>query len=138
MAVVGAAEHDDAVAAGGGAGQPDRRGVRLGSGTREGDAFQAGQAGQQLRRLAGLGGARAEAQAAGEVATPASDRYALAVVAYELLCGRRPFTGGTAMETVRAHRDTPAPRPDGRSLVTRSCAPNESASALNSSSWSTL
>ena len=33
---------------------------------------------------------------------------------------------------------TSAPRPDGRSRVIRSCAPNLSAMALNSSSWSTF
>jgi len=41
-------------------------------------------------------------QARGRAATPASDRYSLAVVAFELLCGRRPFEGETAMEQARA------------------------------------
>src|SRR3954451_24931691 len=41
-------------------------------------------------------------QAKGHLATPASDRYALAVVAYELLCRRRPFAGETAVAQARA------------------------------------
>src|SRR6195952_1230702 len=41
-------------------------------------------------------------QARGHAATPASDRYSLAVVAYELLCGKRPFAGSTAMAQARA------------------------------------
>ena len=42
-------------------------------------------------------------QARGQAATPASDRYSLAVVAYELLCGRRPFSGETPVAQARAH-----------------------------------
>src|SRR3954453_21610871 len=41
-------------------------------------------------------------QARGHLATPASDRYSLAVVAYELLCRRRPFAGETAVAQARA------------------------------------
>jgi tetratricopeptide (TPR) repeat protein len=37
-------------------------------------------------------------QAMGEPATPASDRYSLAVVAYQLLTGSRPFEGGSFAE----------------------------------------
>ena len=42
-------------------------------------------------------------QAQGERATPASDRYALAVVAWELLTGRRPFGGDTPAAEAAAH-----------------------------------
>jgi serine/threonine-protein kinase len=41
-------------------------------------------------------------QARGRPATPASDRYSLAVVAFELLCGRRPFDGDTPIAQARA------------------------------------
>jgi eukaryotic-like serine/threonine-protein kinase len=42
-------------------------------------------------------------QAQGERATPSSDRYALAVVAWELLTGRRPFGGDTPAAEAAAH-----------------------------------
>ncbi len=42
-------------------------------------------------------------QAQGARATPASDRYALAVVAWELLTGRRPFGGDTPAAEAAAH-----------------------------------
>ena len=42
-------------------------------------------------------------QAVGEAATPASDRYALAVVAFELLTGERPFGAGHFAAQARAH-----------------------------------
>ncbi len=48
-------------------------------------------------------------QAAGMSATTASDRYALGIVAYELLAGERPFaTGSTAGEAL-AHAQATAP-----------------------------
>src|SRR3954452_5851598 len=56
------------------------------------------QAGQVLGTAAYL----SPEQARGLPATPASDRYSLAVVAYELLCGRRPFDGDTPMAQARA------------------------------------
>src|SRR3954447_259608 len=55
-------------------------------------------AGQVLGTAASL----SPEQARGRPATPASDRYSLAVVAYELLCGRRPFAGDTAIAQARA------------------------------------
>ncbi len=56
-------------------------------------------------------------QAQGERATPASDRYGLAVVAFELLAGERPFKGDTAAAEAAAHVSAPVPaiserRPD--------------------------
>jgi serine/threonine-protein kinase len=49
-------------------------------------------------------------QAVGEPATAASDRYALGVVAYELLTGERPFQAEHFAAQARAHvEDTPPP-----------------------------
>ena len=48
-------------------------------------------------------------QAQGSRATPASDRYALAVVAFELLAGERPFKGDTAAAEAAAHVNAPVP-----------------------------
>ncbi len=67
VAVVSAQEGDDLVAAGGGAGETDGRGVRLGTGVGEGHPLQAGQLGEELGRLAGLDVARAELDATGQV-----------------------------------------------------------------------
>src|SRR5215213_7256956 len=49
-------------------------------------------------------------QAMGRPSTPASDRYALAVVAFELLTGGRPFTGENFAAQARAHVDDEPPR----------------------------
>jgi len=52
-------------------------------------------------------------QAAGRKVTPASDVYALGVVAYECLAGRRPFLGSTPLAVAMAHvRTPPPPLPD--------------------------
>ena len=48
-------------------------------------------------------------QAMGEAATAASDRYALAVVAYELLAGTRPFEAEHFAAQARAHVEDPLP-----------------------------
>ena len=57
----------------------------------------------------GTSGYMAPEQARGEPATVASDRYALAVVAFELLAGRRPFVGETAVSEAWAHATQPPP-----------------------------
>jgi hypothetical protein len=51
-------------------------------------------------------------QAAGQGATPLSDVYALGVVAYQCLSGRRPFEGDNPLEIAMRHvRDAPPPLP---------------------------
>ena len=49
-------------------------------------------------------------QAMGEPATAASDRYSLAVVSFELLCGSRPFTAENFAAQARAHVEDEPPR----------------------------
>ncbi|HEY7622557.1 MAG TPA: protein kinase [Solirubrobacteraceae bacterium] len=48
-------------------------------------------------------------QARGEPATAASDRYALACVAFELLTGRRPYSGEHPAAQARAHVEASVP-----------------------------
>jgi serine/threonine-protein kinase len=59
--------------------------------------------------ILGTAGYLSPEQARGERATAASDRYALAVVAWELLVGRRPFEARSATEEAAAHINTPVP-----------------------------
>ncbi|HMH90127.1 MAG TPA: serine/threonine-protein kinase [Streptosporangiaceae bacterium] len=58
--------------------------------------------------LLGTPGYLAPERVAGGPATPASDLYALGIVAWECLAGRPPFTG-TALEVALAHRDQELP-----------------------------
>jgi len=56
-------------------------------------------------------------QCSGDVVTGASDQYSLGIVAYEMLCGRAPFTGTSMMALMYSHfHDVPPPlevfRPD--------------------------
>jgi eukaryotic-like serine/threonine-protein kinase len=57
----------------------------------------------------GTAGYLAPEQANGERATPASDRYSLAVVAFELLSGRRPFERESLTAEAAAHVNAPIP-----------------------------
>ncbi|HWT91884.1 MAG TPA: serine/threonine-protein kinase, partial [Solirubrobacteraceae bacterium] len=63
------------------------------------------QAGQVLGTAAYL----SPEQALGRSATAASDRYALGVVAFELLTGRRPFQGEHAAAQARQHVEADVP-----------------------------
>ena len=57
----------------------------------------------------GSTGYMAPEQARGESSTPATDRYALACVAFELLTGRRPFARDTVAAEAAAHAYEPPP-----------------------------
>ena len=57
----------------------------------------------------GTAGYLAPEQARGEPATAASDRYALGVVAFELLTGRRPYEGDTPTTEAFAHLHAEVP-----------------------------
>jgi serine/threonine-protein kinase len=72
-------------------------------------------------------------QASGDVATAASDVYALGVVAYQCLSGHRPFDGATPIEIAMKHvRETPRPLPADipppvRAIVERALAKDPAA-----------
>src|SRR3989440_6014870 len=72
-------------------------------------------------------------QASGAVATPLSDVYALGVVAYQCLVGRRPFEGDNPLEIAMQHvRSQPAPLPNDipptvRQVVERAMAKDPAA-----------
>jgi predicted Ser/Thr protein kinase/tetratricopeptide (TPR) repeat protein len=57
----------------------------------------------------GTAGYLSPEQAQGERAGPASDRYALGIVAWELLAGRRPFESESATAEAAAHVNAPIP-----------------------------
>ena len=63
----------------------------------------------QTGTLIGTAGYLSPEQAEGRPATSASDRYALAVVAFELLAGSRPFESRTVAAEAAAHVATPVP-----------------------------
>src|SRR5918912_1339379 len=59
--------------------------------------------------ILGTAGYLSPEQARGERATPASDRYALAVVAFELLTGQRPYEAESVTAEAAAHVNNPVP-----------------------------
>lgn len=59
--------------------------------------------------ILGTAGYLAPEQALGEGALPASDRYALAVAAWELLTGRRPYQAESPTAEASAHVSAPIP-----------------------------
>jgi serine/threonine protein kinase len=63
----------------------------------------------QTGSILGTAGYLSPEQARGERATPASDRYGLAVVAWELLAGRRPFEAASSAAEATAHVREPVP-----------------------------
>jgi eukaryotic-like serine/threonine-protein kinase len=63
----------------------------------------------QRELMLGTAGYLSPEQAVGQPATAASDLYALGVVAYECLAGRRPFTGEHPIAVCLAHLLQPPP-----------------------------
>jgi serine/threonine-protein kinase len=63
----------------------------------------------QTGTVLGTAGYLSPEQARGERATPASDRYALGIVAWELLTGARPFESTTPTAEAMAHVNAPVP-----------------------------
>jgi serine/threonine-protein kinase len=63
----------------------------------------------QTGQVLGTAAYIAPEQAMGERSTPASDRYALAVVAFELLTREKPFRAENFAAQARAHVDDPPP-----------------------------
>ena len=70
--------------------------------------------------ILGTAGYLSPEQAQGERSTSASDRYALGVVAFELLAGTRPFAGDTPTSEAAAHINAPVPSVAARSGLPRS------------------
>ncbi len=68
----------------------------------------------QTGALVGTPEYMAPEQAAGESVGPAADRYALAVVAYEMLVGAVPYSADTPLATLLAHLHKPLPLPRER------------------------
>ena len=66
--------------------------------------------------ILGTAGYLSPEQASGEAATEQSDVYSLAVVAYELLTGGRPFERGSATAEASAHIHEPVPPASGRGV----------------------
>jgi serine/threonine protein kinase len=50
-------------------------------------------------------------QVAGEAIGPAADRYALAILAYRMLCGRLPFESESVLDVIYAQVNQPPPPP---------------------------
>jgi serine/threonine-protein kinase PpkA len=48
-------------------------------------------------------------QALGEVLDARSDFYSLGIIFYEMLTGKKPFTGGSAMDVLQQHVNAPVP-----------------------------
>lgn len=67
----------------------------------------------------GTAGYLAPEQAQGDRAAPASDRYALGVVAWELLTGRRPFEADSPTAEAAAHVNAPVPSVSSQSGLPR-------------------
>jgi hypothetical protein len=64
----------------------------------------------QTGTVLGTAGYLSPEQARGEQSGPASDRYGLAVVAWELFTGRRPFEAQTPAAEAAAHVQAPVPQ----------------------------
>jgi serine/threonine protein kinase len=75
-----------------------------------GVAYVQGEADPFCGLIAGTLSYVAPEQIRGETLTGAADVYSLAVIAYQLLCGRAPFAARSDLELIRMHLSLPAPR----------------------------
>jgi serine/threonine-protein kinase len=71
----------------------------------------------QTGTILGTAGYLSPEQAQGQRTTAASDRYSLAVVAWELLTGRRPFAADSPTTEALAHVNAPVPSPSDANLA---------------------
>ena len=79
--------------------------------------------GDQRELLVGTAGYLSPEQATGQAATAASDLYALGVVAYECLAGRRPLGGDHPIAVALAHLlQPPPPLPEDVPVAVRALA----------------
>ena len=58
----------------------------------------------------GTPGYMAPEQIRGSEATPAIDVYAMGIVAWQLLTGREPYSGGSMIQVMKRHLDAPVPQ----------------------------
>ena len=73
-------------------------------------------------------------QALGEELDARTDLYSLGIIFYEMLTGRKPFSGSSAIEVLQEHVNTPVPQLPERSRTISRCSTGCSRSLATSAS----